>query len=130
VVDSASLSLAQRLATLAVDAKAEHPVLLDMSSKNAVTDVFLVLTALNRQHVHALQQRLARTLKKDGVPTQATEGSQDARWVCMDFDTVWVHILTRDLRDYYDLEGLWGDVPRLPLAGEQASVPSSLASNG
>lgn len=100
----------------ALDKKALEPVLLDVSDQSSYTDYILVLSGRSDRHVQhvaeAIEEAFGRTLGKKAI---GTEGKSDGRWVLIDFGEVVVHVFYHPLRDFYDLEGLWCDAPRVPL---------------
>jgi len=117
---SQTLSLAERVLHIALDHKAEEPVVLDMKGLSSEAEAFVIVTAQNRQHAHAIADYVRDDLRKEGLRPVSVEGEEAARWICLDYGSVWLHVFTADLRDYYDLEGLWSDAPRVPLKAELA----------
>lgn len=104
------------MAAAAMDKKAFDLAILDMRSLVAYTDVFVIASARNRRQVQAIADELRKVGKeKFGILPSATEGLEAARWVCVDFGSVVVHVFDEPLRGFYDLDGLWRDAPRLPL---------------
>jgi ribosome-associated protein len=102
------------LAKIALDRKAFDVAILDMSTLVDYTDIFLLCTARNRRHVASLAEEIRSFAKKDlGVQCLGTEGLPAARWVLVDFGSVVVHIFDEPLRAFYNLDGLWGDAPKL-----------------
>lgn len=97
------------------DKKARDLVLLDMTQVTLVADFFLLCTGGSRPHVQAIadaiQERLGRAPR--------SEGYAEARWICLDYGDLVVHVFTDETRLHYDLDRLWGDAPRL-LDAEQA----------
>ncbi|WP_372789333.1 ribosome silencing factor [Paraconexibacter sp.] len=108
--------LAEVIAALAADKKASDIVALDLRGVSGFTDVFVVCTGNTDRQVKAIHDAIQQGLKKDhGVLPRRVEGLQEARWILMDYWDVIVHVFTPDTREYYRLEQLWGDVPRLAL---------------
>lgn len=130
MADRESRELARRIAEIAAEYKAENPVLMDLDGLNDAADIFVLLTGMNRQHVHALVDHLREDMRKRyKIRPTGIDGRQSALWVCIDFDSVWVHIFTDELRDYYDLEGLWKDAPRIPFDPDAALHQTAAAAN-
>jgi ribosome-associated protein len=110
------IEMATLLSKVALDAKAEDPLLLDMRGLVDYCDVFVLLTARNRRHVAALAEELRMYAKRElGLQPVGIEGLPAARWVLVDFGSVVVHVFDQPLRAFYNLDGLWMDAPRLPV---------------
>ena len=113
--------LARTAARAADDKKGEATVILDVGRVLAITDLFVVTSASNPRLVRTIVEEVERKLKDDGGPGPRTvEGLDDARWVLMDYGDFVVHVFLSDARDYYDLERLWGDAPRLEWRDDEA----------
>ena len=104
-----------RLAREALDRKhGKDLVLLDVRSLSSVTDFFLVVTAGNAPQIKALLTELERTLAAAGVACYRRSGTPESGWVVADFLDLVVHIFLQPVREFYALEELWSDAPRLP----------------
>jgi len=110
------LRLAEVIAGLAADKKASDIVALDLRGISGFTDVFVVCTGNSDRQVKAIHDAVHFGLKKEhGLLPRRVEGVQESRWILMDYWDVVVHVFTPDTREYYRLEQLWGDVPRIEL---------------
>ncbi len=99
----------------ALDKKALEPVLLDVSEQSTYTDYILVLSGRSDRHVQAVADAVAERLKKQrGMFPLGVEG-KDGQWALLDFGDLVVHVFYHPVRDFYDLEGLWIDAPRVPV---------------
>ena len=107
--------LAQRIAQIALEAKAEDIVILDMRMHVNFCDYFLLCSGLSTVHLKAIAERIDEDLTKLGVSVQRYQGSVDSAWLLFDFGDVIVHILTEDRRQFYQLEYLWRDAKRISL---------------
>lgn len=108
--------LAEVIAGLAADKKASDIVALDLRGISGFTDVFVVCTGNSDRQVKAIHDAVHYGLKKEhGLLPRRVEGVQESRWILMDYWDVVVHVFTPDMREYYRLEQLWGDVPRIEL---------------
>ena len=104
-------------------------MVLDLRALSTVTDFFLICTADNLTHLTALKEHLQEVMAQHRVPVWHTEGTPAARgrgpeepqWVLLDCGDGVVHLLDRRARDFYRLEELWADAPRLPV--EEGNVP-------
>ena len=100
----------------ALDKKALEPVLLDVSEQSTYTDYILVLSGRSDRHVQAVADAVADVLKKQrGVMPLGVEGNRDGQWALLDFGDLVVHVFYHPMRDFYDLEGLWIDAPRVAI---------------
>ncbi|MCX7020714.1 MAG: ribosome silencing factor [bacterium] len=105
-----------RLIALCLDeGKAEDVVALDLRSIGAMSDYFVIASGFTDNHVRALCERIERDLAPKGVKLIHREGFENCNWVLLDYFDVVVHIFRRPVRQYYDLERLWGDAPELEL---------------
>ena len=94
--------------------RAVDPVLLDMREITLITDYFLICHGTSNVHIRALGQAVVEGLKEAGVKPLGVEGRGAARWVLLDYGDVIVHIFAEEEREFYSLERLWGDAPRMP----------------
>ena len=78
-------------------------------------DYFLILSGNSTRQTQALAGHLRMALGKKGIRPLGVEGEEPGQWILMDYDEVIVHIFLDTVRDFYDVEGLWIDAPRLDL---------------
>lgn len=96
------------LAAQAVEEKkAAEVVKIDIRSRAAFTDFFLVATGLNRVHTRALADYVEQTLAAESVLPFSKEGYPEGDWILLDYLDFVIHIFTPEARDYYQLERLW-----------------------
>jgi ribosome-associated protein len=106
--------LALEAARAASEKKATDPVILDVSNVLGLCDYFVIASAPNDRLVRAICEEVELWVKRaGGAGPRSIEGLDDARWVLMDFGDVIVHVFLDEAREFYDLERLWGDVPRV-----------------
>lgn len=99
----------------AAEKKATDPVILQVGQVLAICDYFVIASASNDRQVRAIAEEVEDRVKKAGGGSPRTiEGLADARWVLIDYGDWVVHIFIDEAREFYDLERLWGDVPRVP----------------
>jgi ribosome-associated protein len=113
-----SRELALRAVQLAREKKGEDLVLLDLRELDAVSDYFLLVTALSETQVRAIAEHIRDKLGQEGSRAWHVEGMEHRRWVLLDFVDVVVHVFHPETRQYYLLERLWGDAARVPLPEE------------
>ena len=106
------------LALIAADAAAEKLgsdiVLIDVSDRLALTDVFVIVTGSNERQVEAIVDSVEEKLRAVGVKPLRREGRREGRWVLLDYYEIVVHIQHAEERVFYDLERLWRDCPTIP----------------
>ena len=96
------------------DKKGFDVVLMDVSDLVVVTDVFLIATGTSSRHVKTLVEEVDRVLKEDlDRRPLRREGVEHGKWVLLDHGDLVVHAFDRETRDYYSLELLWADAPRI-----------------
>ncbi|MEQ1566382.1 MAG: ribosome silencing factor [Myxococcota bacterium] len=118
--------IASALAKVALDHRGSDVAILDMRNLVDYTDVFVLCTARNRRHVAALAEHLRLHAKKQlQIPCVGVEGVTAARWVLLDFGSVVVHLFDEPLRGFYNLDGLWGDAPKLAVPESEGEGDSA-----
>jgi ribosome-associated protein len=104
--------LVQAIAGYAGDIKAADIVALDVGEVLDYTDAFVVCTGNTERQTKAIHDNVHERMKKDhGLLPRRVEGTQEAKWILMDYLDVVVHIFTPEMREFYGLERLWGEVP-------------------
>ena len=88
-------------------------VLLDLRKATPLLDFFVIATANSRRLSHAIASEIDAEMKKLGEHKLGMEGSEEGRWILIDYGDFVVHVFSGDARSYYALEELWGDPPRL-----------------
>ncbi|MCB2188603.1 MAG: ribosome silencing factor [Deltaproteobacteria bacterium] len=110
---------AQQLALLCAAAahakKAEEMRLLEVGELSGFADYFLLASGRSTRQAAAIAENVQRVLKKAGRPPLGVEGLRVGRWVLLDFGEVVVHVFHQPVRDFYDLDSLWGDAPEVEL---------------
>jgi ribosome-associated protein len=87
-----------------------HTVVLDVEKLLGLTDAFVITSGSNPRQVRTISDEVERQLKLVGAGGPlSVEGLDDARWVLMDYGDLVVHVFLEEAREFYDLEGLWGD---------------------
>lgn len=111
-MDSKALALLCR--ELADSKKAEDIVVLDVRELSSITDYFVITSATSEPHLRAIADEITEKLREEHqVNARALDGSAHGSWLVLDYFDVMVHLMRADVRKHFDLEGLWGDAPRL-----------------
>jgi ribosome-associated protein len=112
----------QRAAALSLDLKANNVVLMDLENVSNATDFFLIASGSSDTHVRAIAEHVLDQLKKEGVRAHHVEGLAQGRWVLLDYVDFVVHVFHPTLREFYQLERLWGDARIVAVDAEEAKV--------
>jgi ribosome-associated protein len=107
--DKSGLELARICAKVALDAKAEDLVVLDVKGISSFTDYFVIMSGRSTRHVQGLAEIIEGEMHSKRINTSHAEGLEEGMWVLLDFGDVVVHIFYHEQRKFYDLEGLWHD---------------------
>jgi ribosome-associated protein len=110
-------SLALSIARAGHDKKAEDVLVLDVRGLTSYADYFVVMTADSERQASAIADHLDDQMKKQGTSRVGSEGYESGRWILIDYGDVVAHVMSREARGFYDLEGLWADAPRFAFAG-------------
>jgi ribosome-associated protein len=98
------------------DKKAENPIVLDVRGLSGVADYFVLLSADSDRQAAAIADAVDDRLTQLGAQRLGAEGRSGGGWVLLDFGDVVIHVMSPEARGFYDLEGLWADAPRVPVA--------------
>jgi len=102
------------------DRKAVDPVLLDLRGLSSATDYFVIASGTSDAHVRGMAEHLMAALEPQGIAPHHVEGLAQGRWVLLDYVDFVVHVFHPQVREFYQLERLWGDAPVIT-AGEPDS---------
>jgi ribosome-associated protein len=94
-----------------LDRKAVDPVVLDLRGLCTATDYFVIVSGTSNAHVRGMAEHLVTALAPAGLEPHHVEGLAQGRWVLLDYVDFVVHVFHPELRDFYQLERLWGDAP-------------------
>lgn len=108
--------LAMAAVNAALDKKGLQPTLLDLADEGAYTDFILVVSGRSDRHVGSIADGIEKTLRDElGRMPLGVEGNRDGQWALLDYGDLIVHVFYHPLREFYDLEGLWSEAPRVPI---------------
>jgi ribosome-associated protein len=112
---------------IAADKKAMDVVVLDMRDASSITDYFLICSGGSERQVQAIADAIDEQLGGAGIASLGVEGYREGRWILMDYGDIIVHVFLRETRDFYDLERLWANAPKIDLTRE---IAGALAHHG
>ena len=109
-----SKKLALLCRELADNKKAENTVILDVRNLSSITDFFVITSGATEPHLRAIVHEITDRLREEhGLAPRAIDGEANTPWQVMDYFDVIVHVMRTDVREKYDLEGLWGDAGKI-----------------
>jgi ribosome-associated protein len=100
----------------ALDKKALMPVLIDVSSMASYTDFIGIVSGRSDRQVEAIADGVSQFMKSRGRRVIGHEGSGNGRWTLLDYGEIVIHVFYHPIREFYDLESLWIDAPRVKIA--------------
>ena len=106
-----SVRLAQMVETAVnalEDVKAKDIVVLDTSEKTSLFARMIIASGDSSRQVRALANNVSVSLKEAGFPLSGSEGQDSGEWALVDADDLLVHVMLPAVRDFYDIEALWG----------------------
>ncbi|HVE92906.1 MAG TPA: ribosome silencing factor [Actinomycetota bacterium] len=116
------LELVRVAAEAASDKKAQAIVALDVRELLAITDYFLICSGTSERQVRTISDEITKQLRESGARIIRREGEREAQWILLDYEDFVIHVFGAEQREYYDLERLWKDAPRVAvLSGEKAT---------
>ena len=110
-----STDMARLAVGAALDKKALNPLVLDLRGISTVSEYFVIVTGTSDRHVQAVAENIMDAFKSIGIRILGEEGLREGRWVLLDYGEIVVHVFLEPVREYYDIERLWIDAPRLDL---------------
>ncbi|HTW34237.1 MAG TPA: ribosome silencing factor [Rhizomicrobium sp.] len=101
------MTLLSRILSSLDDDKAENIVTIDLDGRSALADAIVIASGRSGRHVASIAEHLARRLKDAGYGTRPMSGAATGDWALVDAGDIIVHVFRPEVRDYYDLEGMW-----------------------
>jgi ribosome-associated protein len=114
------------LVAAALDKKASNLSVLCVREMTSIADYFIICSGRSDRQVQSIAQGIEESSLAMGIKPFAVEGAGRGHWVLMDFSDVIVHIFYEPVREFYDLDGLWGDAPRAELPEPYAKLAGQL----
>ncbi|HYT89549.1 MAG TPA: ribosome silencing factor [Gemmataceae bacterium] len=108
-----ALQRAVLCARVAEDNKARDIVVLDMRAITPLFDYVVLATGASRRQIHTLTEEIDAALRRVGDRRSSIEGYEASNWVVQDYGDLVAHVFDQETREYYALEELWPDAPRV-----------------
>lgn len=115
-----TLTKATELLSAALAKKALEPVVMDLRGLSTLADYFLIVSGRSGKHVTAVAEAVLEHARSLKFPRLSAEGVSEGNWALLDYGDVIVHVFRRATREFYDLEGLWCEAPRVIFSGQLA----------
>lgn len=112
-----SIELAGIAARAASDKLAEDILVIDVSERLGITEIFVVVSGDNERMVNSIVDEVEDQLSDAGVKPTRREGRGDGHWVLLDYGMLVVHVQRRQEREFYALDRLWRDAPQIEVEG-------------
>jgi ribosome-associated protein len=117
-----SLAKAKLALGLIKERKAIDPILFDVGELTSITDFFLIASGNSTRQTQAIARHLEKRMREKGFRAYGVEGGQEGHWILMDYGDLVIHIFYQASREFYDLEGLWIEAPRITLEDNDRPV--------
>ncbi len=110
---TSALERAQLCARLAAENKGRDILILDMRGVTTLYDYFVLINGVSRRQIHTIAEEIDSALARLGDRRLSIEGYESSKWVVQDYGDVVVHVFDPSMREYYSIEELWADAPRV-----------------
>ena len=99
-----------------LDSKAEDILNLDVKGISSFADQIIIATANSNRHAKSVSEKLVDKLKQDKIHIIGVDGQVESGWILVDCGSIVINIMKKEEREFYDLEGLWGEKTLLDVA--------------
>ena len=89
--------------------KAQDILIIDISEKASFADYFVICSGTSERQINTLIDEVEDTFAKEGLLVKSVEGKQNSGWILMDFGDIIVNLFTKEMREKYNIEKIWGD---------------------
>ncbi len=103
------------IARAALEKKASDVLILDVQELTSIADYFIVASGDSERQVKAIANHVAKEISTEYKTTPIVEGAGTSMWILLDFGDIVMHVFKTDIRQFYGLEKMWSDAPRIPL---------------
>ncbi|RMF94434.1 MAG: ribosome silencing factor [Candidatus Schekmanbacteria bacterium] len=110
-----SKQIVLKAAEFALEKKALDPVLYDVRKITSIADYFFICHGSSDKNVKSIAENIVEEFKKRGIYAISVDGFLLCQWIVIDYGDVVIHIFQKETRDYYNLEGIWGDAKTLKI---------------
>ncbi len=111
------------IARSALDKSASDVLVLEVEQLTSIADYFVIASGESERQVKAIANHIGREMSKQYGSTPLMEGAGTSMWILLDFGDIVVHVFKTDIRQYYALEKMWSDAPRIPIPEHDQNRP-------
>jgi ribosome-associated protein len=108
--------------------KGLEPVILKVAEFCSFADYFIICSGGSHRHVAALAEHVEAALAGIGLKPLGVEGREEGQWVLMDYNSMVIQIFLQPLREFYNLEDLWSDAPKIQIDVDSYPLPTTPSS--
>ena len=114
--------MAEEVARVADLKQAADIVILDLRGISSIADFFVICSGTSKPHLRAIRDEIKEQLRatRERVP-RSIDGKSDSQWTVIDYGDVMVHVFHPERRDFFSLEALWSDAPRIHWEASRAA---------
>ena len=98
--------------------KARNLIILNVKEFSSFADYFIILSGTSDRQVQSIAASIQQNLKECGVTPLGVEGENLGKWVLMDYEDVIIHVFYEPIREFYDIERLWPEAPRMEVGDD------------
>lgn len=98
--------------------KAKNLIILNVKEFSSFADYFIICSGTSDRQVQAITAAIQENLKEHDIMPLGIEGERLGKWVLMDYEDVIIHIFYEPVREFYEIERLWSDAPRMEVGDE------------
>jgi ribosome-associated protein len=113
---------ALRCVNAALEKKAQGMVILSVKEISAFADYFIICSGTSDRQVRAIAAAIQEKLKAEDILPLGIEGENAGQWILMDYADVIIHVFLAPVREFYGLERLWGDAPRMDVPDDTVAL--------
>jgi ribosome-associated protein len=98
--------------------KAKNLTILNLKELSSFADYFIICSGTSDRQVQSIAASIHENLKNYGIVPLGIEGENIGKWVLMDYEDVIIHVFYEPIREFYDIERLWPDAPRMDVGDD------------
>lgn len=93
----------------------ENIIIMNVAEMSSVTDMTMVVSARGMKHAQALADYVLERCSEENIEFLSMEGHKTGEWVLVDLNDVLVHVFLEELREFYNIEGMWAEAPKVEI---------------